>query len=245
MKTISRYLIAAMLGGLISAVTCDAQDGHGHTDIEFLYEDGRIAVEFGSEGPVFEGKFPTEGVDLQFTSEPGFASDVTEGMGIGSGHQVAYDVLSDLMFWNGEFQSIPNNSQIRIINRPPSPIVPDSLIGAATGIQPGGFSPARNRIGEAAADGDFHSDLQFLLEPKGDTANESMIGAYGFIVSLRSDASDIAPSDPFAIVLNYGLEEAVFEDGVGAFAQLVPEPSGLAGLLCGTLCLASRLRRKM
>ena len=222
----------------------DDHGHHGHTDVEFAYEDGQIAVEFGDEGPVFEGEFPTEGIDLQFTSEPGFASELEEGMGIGADDQMVYNVLGDLLYWNDGFKPVPNNAQIRVVNRPPAPLVPDTLIGVGSGMQLGSFDPAINRIGAAEADGDFHSDLDFLLEPKGEAADSAMFGAYGFMLSLSTDSSGIADSDQFAMVLNYGLEEEKFEEGVEAFANLVPEPSGGLLIFAALSCAIPLMRRR-
>jgi hypothetical protein len=230
----------------MSGITC-AQHDHGHSDVEFAYEGGKIAVEFGDEGSVFEGEFPTEGIDLQFTTEPGFASELEEGGGIGADDQIVYNVQSDLLFWNDGFKPVPNNAQLRIVNQPPSPLVPDTMVGVGTGMQPGSFDPARNRIGAAEAEGDFHSDLDFFLEPKGDAADSAMFGAYGFMLSLSTDASGIDDSDQFAMVYNFGLEEAKFEEGVEAFASMVPEPSSAMLLVLavfGALPLARRTRNR-
>jgi len=208
-----------------------AYSQHEHGDVEFAYDEGKIVVEFGDEGPVFEGVFPTEGIDLQFTSEPGFASEVEEEMGIGARDQIAYNVLGDLLFWNDGFKPVPTDTRIRIVNRPPSPLVPDTLVEAGTGTQPGSFEPALNRVGAAELDGDFHSDLDFVLEPKDVTADASFFGAYGIMLSLSTDAEGINDSDPFAMVFNFGLEEEHFEQGVEAIANVVPEPRGVPSLL--------------
>lgn len=228
MKTWSLCILACFLAFSVSGNAYSEDDddhGHGHTDVEFVYEGGKIAIEFGDEGAVFEGEFPTEGIDLQFTSEPGFASEIEEGGGIGAGDQIVYNVMSELLFWNDGFQAVPNSAQIRVVNRPPSPLVPDTLISGITGAQPGSLDPAINRVGAAEPNGDFHSDLDFFLEPKGDAADPSMFGAYGYMISISTDAEGIADSDQFAMVYNFGLEEETFEQGVEAFASLVPEPS--------------------
>jgi hypothetical protein len=241
---------------LVLATAAFAQDGHddhdddhehehGHSDIEFSYVDGKIDVEFGDEGAVFEGEFPTEGVDRQFTTEPGFGSELEEGLGIGAGDQVVYNVLGNLMFWNDGFKPVPDGVSLRVVNKPPAPIVPDTVITRDSGVQRGSFTPALNRIGEAESDGDFHSDLQFFLEPNGapDPINPEIFGAYGVMLSLSTDAEGIADSDPFFLVLNMGLDEELYEEGVEAFAAVVPEPSGMVlGLLAAAGCVLSRRR---
>ena len=246
MKTLSRFSLVLLISlGFPGILLSDDE----HSDIEFSYSNGMIDVEFGDEGPVFEGEFPTEGVDLQFTSEPGFGSELEEGLGINAGDQIAYNVLSELMFWNEGFKPVPNNAQIRIINRPPSPQVPDTIVGVGSGEQLGSFDPAMNRVGAAEADGDFHSDLDFFLEPKGDTADPSMYGVYGFMASISTDADGIGNSDPFAMVFNFGLEEDKFEAGVAAFASTVPEPVGgnsvLIAILGCLICVRSRTKAKL
>ena len=232
------YRILLTTLSALLAVSSLGYASEGHSDVEFGFAEGRIDVEFGDEGAVFEGEFPVEGTDLQFTGEPGFASEIEEGMGIGPEDQLVYNVLSDLLYWNEGFKPVPSSAQIRISNVPPSPLVPDTVVGTGTGTQLGSFEPAMNRIGAAEADGDFHNDLDFFLEPKGDAADESMFGVYGFVVSLSTDADGINDSDPFAMVFNFGMNEEVFEEGVEAFASYVPEPNGLVSILGAMLCLA-------
>jgi hypothetical protein len=223
----------------------DHDHEHGHADIEFAYVDGKIDIEFGDEGAVFEGEFETEGVDRQFTTEPGFASELEEGMGIGAGDQVVYNVLGSLMFWNEGFKPVPTGAQLRIVNIPPAPVVPDTVITASSGVQLGSLTPPLNRIGEAEADGDFHTDLQFLLEPNTapDPIDESLFGAYGVLMSLSTDAEGIDDSDPFFLVFNLGLEEATFEEGVEAFAAIVPEPASASLIVTALGALAFARRR--
>ncbi|MCA9211849.1 MAG: hypothetical protein KDB27_02195 [Planctomycetales bacterium] len=245
MKTWNLHMIAFIaVIGLNASVFAQDDDEHGHSDVEFAYEDGKIAIEFSDEGAVFEGEFSTEGVDLQFTSEPGFGSEGEEGLGINAGDQIVYNVLSELMYWNDGFKPVPGGAQIRIVNRPPSPVVPDTIIGADTAIQFGSFVPALNRIGAGEADGDLHSDLDFLLEPKGDTADSALFGVYGFLLSLSTDEAGVAASDPFAMVFNFGVEEEKFAIGVGAFANVVPEPSGYTIVLSVCVLAFGCIRRR-
>lgn len=237
-----KMFILAILG--IAPSWCIAQDDHGHSDIEFGYADGKIEVETGAEGAVFEGTFPLDGVERLFTTEPGFASEIAEGLGIGPSDQIVYDVLGPLRFWNNGFQPVPAGVHVRIVNLPPAPTVPDTIVSGSSLEQLGGFAPFRNRVGQADETGDFHADLEFYFESETNPSivPESWHGAYGMPLRLATDAQGIDPSEPFYLVFNLGLEDETFETGVASFAALVPEPSGMA--LLGALVLFGS-RRKM
>lgn len=229
---------------LASAATGVAQHEHEHSDVRFRYEAGRIVVDPGPEGWVFEGHFEVEGIDRQFTTSPGFNSEIEDGRGIGANDTIVYNVLDHLMYWNGDFQTAPGEAWIRIENNPSAPVVPETMVSATTGVQPGSFDPFRNRIGSAEASGGFHTHVDFYLEPNAapEPAPESWFGAYGIKMSLSTDAPSIADSDPFFVVFNFGLDEEVFEDAVLAYAALVPEPSTASLLAIGALLLCARRR---
>ena len=232
---------------MVWASPVSAQHDHGHADVHFRYAEGRIVVEPSPEGYAFESDFELEGVDRQFTTNPGFNSEVEEGLGIGAGDTLVYNVLDRLSYWNGSFQPVPEGMQIRMVNNPPAPIVPDTLVSASSGPQPGSYSPVLNRIDSAEANGDFHSHVDFYLEPNlaPDPAPESAFGAYGLKLSLSTDAAGIATSDPFFVVFNFGLEEEHFEQGVAAYAALVPEPaSGWLAAVAGLALMAVWGRRR-
>ena len=233
--SIAALLVAALLMNTHSA---SAQ----HSDVEFGYEAGKIEVEFGPEGRVFEGEFETDpnSVDLQRTSEPGFESEPPEFGNLNDGDEIVYNVHGPLQFWNGtSLAPVAAGTQIRISNKPPAPTVPDTVISGTSGSQPGVFStpnPAltRNRIGAADPNGHFHSDLNWLLEPH---PGSPATGAYAVLISLSTDEPGIADSDRFFIVQNFGLSEMEFEEGVEAFAALIPEPSSMMTVGVGILLL--------
>jgi hypothetical protein len=234
----------ALLAGLFAgnALAQDQNgDGHGHTDIEFVYEDGTIVVEGGADGLVFASNFPLDGVERQFTREPGFSSALEEGLGLNAADQIVYNVLDDLVYWNNGFHNVPDGAQIRIVNQPPAPTVPDTIVSATSGVQRGGFDAARNRIGEADANGDFHRDLQMFFEPNSapEALTEEFFGAYGIKLSLSSDAAGLGESDPFFIVLNVGLTDQRFDEAIAAYAIVVPESSTNAMAYCGLMCIAA------
>lgn len=212
-----------------------------HSDVEFEYSSGKIEIEFGTEGQVFEGDFPTSGTDLQFTTEPGFRSEISEGAGINSFDEIVYNVLDSLLSWDGSSITAPAaGTQIRIENRGIG--VPDTIVTGSSGPQPGSFSsPFNNRIGAADGSGDFHSDLDWFLERN---PGSPATGAYAVKLSLSTDEPGITDSDPFFIVFNFGLSETLFEEGVEAFAATIPEPTSLALVGAGVVALSLARRRR-
>ena len=236
--SVAALLVAALLMNTHSA---SAQ----HSDIEFGYESGKIEVEFGPEGQVFEGEFDPNSLsaDFQTTIEPGFESEPPEFGNLNDGDQIVYNVHGPLQFWDGSnIVPVAAGTQIRLENIPPT--VPDTVISGTSGSQPGVFSPnpalARNRIGAADPNGHFHSDLDWTLEPLPGAAT----GAYAVLLSLSTDEPGIADSKQFYIVQNFGLGDTEFEEGVEAFAALIPEPSSLVTAGLGMLLLGITWRKQ-
>jgi len=209
-----------------------------HSDVTFLYQAGKVLIEPGPEGLVFEGEFPTSGFFEQFTTNPGFASETLDGLGIGPNDQIDYEVLGPLVFHDGAgFASVPAGAMLSIADNPfGSLTVDDSTLGPVSG--PG-------LIGSADGTGDFHSHISFTLQPL--SLDAPAFGAYGLLMRLTTDHFGVSTSDPFFIVSNFGLDEAPFGAAVEDFAGLlaVPEPStfGLMGIAIGLLCLVVWLRR--
>ena len=197
----------------------------GHVDVQFRYVDGHMQL----NQSVFAHVFPKSGISQQFTANPGFASERDIGLGIGPNDEIVYHVLDDLVYWNGTvFAALDPATQIRIQHNPTS--VPETVVGLDTGPQSGSVDPPRNRIGSATASGDFHSHIQFLLEPyqSGVQPPPPEFGAYGIKFSLGTSRSGIEPSAPAFLVFNFGLQETVFQAGVRAFLELLQEP-GIEG----------------
>ena len=213
-----------------------AQDDHDHehSDVEFSYVDGAIEVEAGEEGFVFEGEFG-EGAFSNFASEPGIASEIEEGAGINAGNIIGYNVLDSLFYWDGTQVASAGDATLTVAGAGGAA---DTVISATSGPQPVSFSTPANLLGQAGDDGDFHVDPGFTI------SNGAAAGGYGLVLSLSTnDEAGIADSDPFGIFLNFGLEEAAFEAGVEAFAEVVPEPSSLTLVMLGVASLGM-LRRK-
>ena len=243
-----RHLVCVMTCFFVATLAlANLGTAFGHSDVEFGYESGKIEVEFGSEGRIFEGDFETSGIDLQRTSEPGFASEIPEFGNLNPGDEIVYNVHGPLQYWNGaSIAPVAAGTQIRIENVGLG--VPDTLISGTSGSQLGVFStpnPAlpRNRIADAEPNGEFHSDLDWTLEP---LPGSPATGAYAVLISLSSDAPGIADSDRFFIVQNFGLGEEAFEAGVEAFAGQIPEPMALTMIGAAAVVFGlARRRRKL
>ena len=225
-ETASLMLLVIGLWG-----SCSKPTAAQHSDVQFSYVNQRIEVQpQDPRGLVFAGNFPTSTIERQFTTLPGFASETDVGLGIGGGDQIVYNVLDNLLFWDGnDFAAPANGTQIRVKNNPPS--IPDTFVTPTSGEQLGSFSPPLNRIGAAGSSGDFHVDLQWFLEPNtAPSPPPPELGAYGVKLTLSTDEPGIGDSDPLFMVFNFGLDHNSYDAALGAFAGLltVPDPNAIA-----------------
>jgi len=214
-----------------------------HSDVDFAFENDRIEVEFGPEGQVFEGEFPTSGsLSEQFTDDPGFAQE-DDTPDFPTGTNIDYNILGPLRYHDGtSFAAVTPGVQIQILDNlsGSGPLtVTDATAGPVSG--PG-------VIGDANGG---HAHIDFTLQPgEFDTANNPPAGAYGLLMELIAVDDDLNPvpgvdnSDPFYIVFNFGLDPETFEGAVGDFAALIPEPTSLAIAGLGGLVLLGRRRMK-
>jgi len=224
-----RTLLTVLIGGSLIhglfPVAANAQIGH--SDIRFSYSAGQIVVDTAAARGVGVGEFPVDGFFQQFESNPGFASENDVGFGINPTDAIVYNVLDDLLFWNGSDFVVPDPAtQIRIEN---NAAAPDTLVSSSSGPQPGDFSSPKNAISQADGNGDFHAHVDFFLEPNGAPDPPPELGAYGLKLSLSTDEIGIADSDPFFIIFNFGLDlgSTGFEEAVNRFAELLaPELAG-------------------
>jgi len=216
------FVLASMSQATLSQVT--------HSDVFFRYVDSKIEIEPQGGRLVIPAAFPDSGFFAQASSNPGFFSETDIGGGTGPSDIITYNVLDDLLFWtDGEFQEPNVATEVRIINNPS--FVGETVIGANTGQQLGTFAPLTNSIGQSSG-GEFHSHIDFRLEPNpadGDSDDPPPAGAYGLKLSLRSDNSDIADSDPFLIVYQFGIEDETFEASLDSFADLLSTGTAILG----------------
>lgn len=236
----NRYLFNLLVGSAAGAILAVAGPVRAqHSDIEFQYDAGKIAVEFGPEGQVFEADFATTGLFEQSTDDPGFDSEELPN-GLFPGDVIGFNILGPLVYHNGNaFAPVPTGAAILIEDALSSVLTIDASTLSASGVAGQAFDAGNGR-------GDIHGHIDFSLTPLSlDTPD---YGAYGFLMQLTTDEPGIAESDPFYVVFNFGLEEDEtlpgphFHDAVQDFAAIVPEPGSFALLSLGGLALLRRRR---
>jgi hypothetical protein len=195
-----------------------------HSDVSFRYSDGKIVIQPQDSRLAIPQVFPESGFFQQVNSNPGFFSETDLGGGLGSGDIIVYNVLDDLIFWSdGEFTALDQQTQIRVVNNPS--LTPNTVISGHSGQQRGQFSPLLNSIGQASPAGDFHSHVDFRLEPNDpDPELTPTFGAYGLKLSLSTNASSIEESDPFFVVFRFGIAEELFVQALDDFNSLLDVP---------------------
>lgn len=184
-----------------------------HTDVEILLPNvtGQIVTEGGDyvgdlAGRVFEGEFISN-----LATEPGF--DALAGT-FTTGAQVRFDVVKQLLYWNGTALVSPSSSVT---------ISFGSNAIAVTGTNESGV--AGFLLGTAGVTGGFHTDADFELSASAPD------GLYGIVLTLGPNppTGGFTASLPFLMAFSQGTVGNASE-GLDAMANaaLVPEPSALA-----------------
>ena len=216
---------------MVLSATRPAVAQFGHSDIDFGLDSGQLIT----NKRVYDSFFPAFGISKQFTANPGFAAE-TDGMGtIRPRVDVFYDVLDDLLLWDGDRFVFPDDQvRIRIDNNPPGSN--STYVDAMSGVQFGSPSPLANRIGKSSDSGEVHSHVNFFLEGDDD---DLPIGAYGLKLAISTDSEEIVDSEPVFVVFNFGLDSSVFDEGLGIYESLL-DTSSIAGDFDGNGTLDAR-----
>ena len=202
-----------------------------HTDIEFSYESGMVAVAFGPEGYVFEGDF-SDFPNPYSTDDPGYGSEVSEGFGIDPSDVIAFNVVGPLLYHNGTAFAATSET-----------FTFHDALGSDVDVMSSTLS-GFGYVGQASGTGDFHEHIDYSI------TTTAPVGAYGVPITLSALNSSLAPkgiadSLEFYLVFNRGLDSEEFETAVSDFAVAVPEPgTGLLLFIGGALCGLAVWKRK-
>ena len=202
-----------------------------HSDVFFTYGIESKKIEIAPQDGLLAIPqiMPVGGFFAQANENPGFFSETDVGGGTGPNDIVGYHVEDDLIFWSdGAFLPPKPTTEIRIINNPG--FVEDTVVGTGIGKQPASFDPLLNSIGQSGSNGNFHSHVDFRLEPLTSDPDETpLFGAYGLKLRLSSDNADMGDSDPFFIVFSFGIENDQFTEALNDFNELLLTNGGVLG----------------
>lgn len=227
----NQQLLIVVLIAVLGCRVASAQQIQ-HSDVFFVYGETQIEVAEQNGRHALPQLMPQGGFFAQANVNPGFFSERDVDGGTGPDDIVGYNVLDDLVFWSdGDFATPREDTAIRIINNPR--VVDDTVIGTGTGEQRATFDPLSNSIGQSSSAGDFHSHVDFRLEPLSNDPEEAPLpGAYGIKLSLSSDNPNIEESNPFFIVYRFGMDDldqfaAAIDDFDALLSPLTNEPGVL------------------
>ncbi len=205
-----------------------------HNDIEFGYDSGQIFLVTGEltdsssdAHRIFEANFPTTGTFARYTDDPGFFSEVAEGLGVGPNDLIGLDVVQSGNF--GSFLTYFDPTTM-IISSTGAVITLDNGVSS---LEITGTTGGLQAIAEADGVGNIHDHIDFYL------SDGAAFGAYGILFKMTSDDVSIGNSEPVWLVFNHGMDEAVFDSqALAAFGKFsaVPEPG--SAVLLGMIGLA-------
>ena len=190
----------------------------GHLDIGLTAQSGGIVTGvWDGDDPqnpllldtgvrVWSSAFQINLLDPFFTGKPGFGA--VAGSGLPAGSQVGFNILSDLLYWDGagqvQFGPVPNHEQLRMRfgfqNR---------YAGTGTG-----FVTGFNFV-TVASDGSVHQHLSlFLLGADGNSTPASQDGVQGtngvYLIQLEvTNTGGITKSAPVWVVFNNGMTDCL------------------------------------
>ncbi len=207
--------VVTLAGGFVPVQACDP-DGHLDIGLEVranrietgIYDlnDPQSPVLLSPGVRVWGGRFQVNPLDLFFADDPGFGA--LSGSGLPAGSQIGFNVLDDLLYWDGtgpvQFGPVPDEEQLRIRfgfqNR---------YVGTSTGTQ-AGFN-----FESVGAGGTVHRHISFFLLGRDGNSTPASVdgvqatnGIYLLNMEITSTAPGLAPSEPIWIVFSNDADEA-------------------------------------
>ncbi len=225
-------IAAAAAAATFAPLPTWAADEHSHAgDIAISAVAGQLVV--GGDGvlvaadgrKLYEAAFGDQFVSYQ-TNNPGFQTQ--GGNTLSPGAVISFEAQGALSHWDGASWASASGADFVTLR--------DAAYALTTWTGAGNTAGSTSYVAQVSAAGGVHSHLQFATNPLGSA------GAYR--VELRLNSAAYQASDPFYVVLNYGLEHEAFERAVDALVSPVPEPSTYALMLVGVAGIAGWARRR-
>jgi hypothetical protein len=230
-----RTTLLALAGCLLIVCLARPSAGHG-TPFSVEFQAGKITV-----SPTVYRNFSVE--ELFVSDDFGVTNDGTPGWDRGStlpsGAALSVRFLEPLAYWNPQTaveDPLPTpQGRVRIFGGGGT-----AEVAAASGQNPSGVSGTNPLFIDNFTS--HHHVVWEILDP--DAAG--LYGLWARLESTNPAAFAAAPSDPFLIVLNYGItDSAAYNTGVDRLATTaVPEPSTLALLATAGAAAGWRWRRR-
>ncbi len=196
---------------------------------------------------VYGFEFGEDAADPFNPADPG----VQQAAGVGNlpqGAKLSYNVLSDLLYWNGESDTVGWSSPASaVITLGMNSSANDRTLTGTSGAQAGeliqsvstGGYVHKHFVTSLFADSSLPSNVPGevgYVEPE--------VGVYAFRLNLTLTLTDgtVYTSSPIWIVMNNGVSEESHDAAMASLA--VPEPSSLAIFCVGAVGLCTACRRK-
>ena len=205
-------MITRLVISSIAVVMLFSSASAQHADVRFSYDADEIVLRDGIVGntdgfQIFEGTFPTSGLAVRFTENPGFLSEIINGDMVLPGDEIELEVLqsstfeSFLTYYDPSTDTMsPTDATITIEDNAGSNTSDIEIANLAiTGENP-------QFIQTASSAGEVHAHIDFTL------SSEALEGAYGILFRLNTTNPMFDSSQPIWLVFNFGLSPVEFDE---------------------------------
>lgn len=222
---------ASTIGLLAGAASAQLHEGDIFPEI--------IDGQFVTQSDLYLGAFAHPGGPFGrhgYTDDPGYNAHYDS---MYNGDVLYYEVVTDLYYWSPDDGGFASSSRTVTIDRP----LGSAIIGQSAVTNP------TNAI-DIISGGSLHAHIDMILsDVSGSSVVSDAIGFYGFQLSLYSlegvggASTGIEASDPFWMVLGYGVSDSTLIDAALADFRAVPAPTTSSLCLAFAGAMACRRRR--